>query len=62
MTDLTDIDTFLSTDLSPQSIALISDTIKKAGKDATVVTRRVDDVIKQIDDTVKRFGVDAAPA
>ena len=62
MVDLTDIDTFLATDLSPQSISLISDTIKKAAKDGAVVIKRIDDVIKEIDDTVMKFGGGAAPA
>jgi len=56
MDDLTDIETFLSVDLTPAGINTISDVIKKAGKDAAVVNKRIDDVIEQIDDTVAKFG------
>jgi ABC-type Fe3+-citrate transport system substrate-binding protein len=56
MDDLRDIATFLSADLTPAGINTISDVIKKAGKDAAVVNKRIDDVIEQIDDTVAKFG------
>jgi ABC-type Fe3+-citrate transport system substrate-binding protein len=56
MDDLTDIETFLSADLTPAGINTISDVIKKAGQDAAVVNKRIDEVIQQIDDTVAKFG------
>ena len=56
MDDLTDIETFLSADLTPAGISTISDVIKKAGQDAAVVNKRIDAVIQQIDDTVAKFG------
>ncbi|MHC4769552.1 MAG: DUF2959 family protein [Planctomycetota bacterium] len=56
MDDLTDIETFLAADLTPAGINAISDVIKKADQDAAVVNRRIDEVIRQIDDTVARFG------
>jgi hypothetical protein len=59
MADLVDIEKFLAADLTPQSIALISDLLEQAAQEAAVVNQRVDDVIKQIDDTVAKFGAGA---
>jgi methyl-accepting chemotaxis protein len=59
MADLVDIENYLSADLTPQSIQLISDLIEQAVQEAAVVNQRVDDVIKQIDDTVAKFGAGA---
>jgi len=59
MADLVDIENYLSADLTPQSIKLISDLLEQAAQEAAVVNQRVDDVIKQIDDTVAKFGAGA---
>jgi hypothetical protein len=55
MADLTDIETFLATDLTPQSISMIADVIKEANGEAAVVNKHIDAVVRQIDDTVGRF-------
>jgi hypothetical protein len=60
--DLLDIQKFLAADLTPQSISMIGDLIEEAVKEAGVVNERIDDVIKQIDDTVATFGSSAPTA
>jgi len=61
MADLKDIESFLSSELTGDSVDAISDQMDKSGTDAETVKAAIVDVTQVIDDVVREFGRQAPP-